>query len=232
MTSSQQKSPGRIVRRATPPASPCAPSWTEASLAGTTTVTMSSDTAFSSDGKPALDDNTSVTSSSSYQNESFENETFEHESFDEGEIFDDIDLLNEQEKTKNVQKEDNLTRVPLPAGDIGLAFQGTPPKVQLVTDDSPLPQIPVGSMVKALSLSQDKILYDLTTPSLLTALYESRQSENRSIIIVAPPEVVCKAQHLEGNRTACKIGHETCFSRIRSLIGLPSNSFSQTIIAS
>eukprot|EP00547_Thalassionema_nitzschioides_P016437 CAMPEP_0194235890 /NCGR_PEP_ID=MMETSP0158-20130606/3264_1 /TAXON_ID=33649 /ORGANISM="Thalassionema nitzschioides, Strain L26-B" /LENGTH=237 /DNA_ID=CAMNT_0038969485 /DNA_START=277 /DNA_END=990 /DNA_ORIENTATION=- len=227
----QQRLPGRIVRQETPPASEkgmkstTGSSWTEAILEEASSTFHS----FNNDREnQMLDETTSVSSSSSYQDEIFDAVDLSLEEDEQNmstiEIFEEVDLSKKEEEEnldQNALPENILTKIPLPAGDIGLAFQGTPPKVQLVTKDSPVPQVPIGCIVTSLNLSQDQVLDDLTTSSLVTALYEYRKSKNRTLVVLETPEVVVPAHY---QRKDGKIESETCFSRICTLVGLSSNS--------
>lgn len=81
------------------------------------------------------------------------------------------------------------TRVPLPAGAIGVTFNGSPPTIKKVKEDSPIVKdIAEGQQVSKLLIGEEEKLVNPSAEELGSVLRETKESEDRVLIMVGDPD--------------------------------------------
>lgn len=90
-----------------------------------------------------------------------------------------IDLLALLQERKKMSP---AVKLPLPTGQLGVVFKGTPPVVARITDESPmLGKVKVGYVFEALMLSDGTVFEGLTTHELVSTLNEHSEDEGRKL---------------------------------------------------
>lgn len=81
------------------------------------------------------------------------------------------------------------TKVPLPAGAIGITFNGSPPTIKKIKEDSPIAKdVAVGQQVSKLMFGEEEKLVNPTAEELGMTLRENKDLDNRVLIMVGDPE--------------------------------------------